>query len=141
MNTLNEYKQDGGMDGLDRYIADSIETEKQLPELLTNREMVVGALQMAVAVGAIMDIVKRLVIYGKPFGDKQFSQCSDATVKLERAMMRVFRASAVEAEGVAEKRQVTVNPRLLHALIGIVGECGRQPKPCSKRRVTSSSMR
>lgn len=124
MNGYNPYTENGGMEGFEDYVRDSVTSEKQLPVIVTNRDMVVGALQMAAAAGELMDIVKRFVIYQKPFTASAYTACAATIIDLERAMMRIYNASTVESAGQSVHREVTVNTRLLHSTIGLFGEVG-----------------
>lgn len=101
-------------------------TEKPLPEIVGDKEVLVGALKVCIATSALADLMKKVVIYGK---EVDIDEIVEKTRGIERAIdgfdSALFRDLPEDYDG----ETIAVNPRLLHAFLGLFGEAGELLEP------------
>jgi hypothetical protein len=114
-NVLDDSGTIIGLD-YDAYITDALRTEKPKTEIVGDKALAIAILKIAVATGALIDILKKGVVYGKELSADTIEQKLDA---VGHELDDGYNALYGEDNGDV---QLAVNPRLLHAALGAFGE-------------------
>jgi hypothetical protein len=98
------------------YVADALRSENPLAEIVTDGDALVGVMKVAIATGALVDIAKKGVIYGKEI------QSDDVVAKIDAIYSELEQLEKALYRDNQEITKVPVNARLLHAALGAYGE-------------------
>lgn len=102
------------MSNLKQYVQDAIRTESKIDTVNTGYHNLLGAMQIFVAAGNMLDAIKKNVFYGKPINpenwEKNLNSISEDLVFLD--------CYSSDEKTVP----LRIDPRLFHALIGIATE-------------------
>lgn len=102
----------------EKFIPLALRTESNPPALRTNVRAFVAAISAAIATAEILDGFKKQLFYGKS---------EKLTTKLTHYNAVLVDASAILGEGVSADsltEDISMNPRVLHGLLGFVTEAG-----------------
>ena len=98
---------------LKQYVTDAIRTESQITNITANKTNLIALLRMYVAIGNMIDNIKKNVFYGKPISQD---------VWLNLYQSAAFSAMEVQEEPLLDTETINIDPRLFHAIIGIATE-------------------
>lgn len=106
---------------LNEFIPQAIRTESRIDVVKTNKEFLTEALIAFIVAGTLLDQVKKNVFYNKPFDlkkmDDKFSCLNSDLVSYETDEYYIEAAQQINA-----KEVIDVDPRVFHAIIGIMTE-------------------
>lgn len=105
-------------DSFEKFIPLALRTESQPPALRTNARAFVAAISAAIATAEILDGFKKQLFYGKS---------EKLTAKLAHFNGILQDATIILSEGVTADSltdSISMNPRVLHGLLGFVTEAG-----------------
>lgn len=101
---------------LDRFVQDAIRTESQITDVGTDFLFLKRLIEAQIALGQVLDQIKKNVFYGKPFkeGDESVKTLIKTTEKL---LVDMLAGTPMETITVN-----TIHPRVFHGVIGIATE-------------------
>lgn len=106
---------------LEKYITDAIRTESHIDRVQSNPTLLLPALKAFIAAGNILDMVKKNVFYGKPISEEDYAK-ELSTLRIQSMMELQESPSYGDLDADQVKRDFNINPRVFHALIGIMTE-------------------
>jgi NTP pyrophosphatase (non-canonical NTP hydrolase) len=101
---------------LNQYVKDAIRTESQVETINADYDCLVAIMKTFVAAGNMLDDFKKNIFYGKPIDQYKWDAFHEMVID-ESANINKSVDSII-----SNKAPVNVDPRLLHALIGIATE-------------------
>lgn len=101
---------------LAQYVQDAIRTESMIETVETDYDSLVAIMEIFVAAGNLLDDFKKNIFYKKPIDQSKWSKNIDTLYTTPGHIIE----DVEDLE--SNKTQVNINPRLLHALIGIATE-------------------
>ncbi len=121
-----------------------LKTESRPEELNCTDASLTGLLLLMVAAGDAVDAMKRSIYYGKPLEKEKLLQ---ALAELDQAAFMIAASTDLIQGGADSVKQfeqegmkcpldrTKVNKRLLHATVGMFGECGEMASALAKQGV------
>lgn len=103
---------------LKQYVQDAIRTESKIEKITTNPQTLKYSLQALIAVGTILDYIKKNVFYGKPIDSDKYTKMWEQ-LSINTAYLGHQDAECMDSEHSAE---IPINPRVFHAIIGAITE-------------------
>jgi hypothetical protein len=94
---------------LQQFVTDAIRTESRIEAVQAPRSALIALLEAYVALGNVLDMVKKNVFYGKPIDPNTKNDLLE-TARQRLAVIRFSRE---------EPTSINIDPRLFHALVGI----------------------
>jgi len=105
------------MTDLKQFVSDAIRTESKIENVAANSRFLFATIEAAIAIGNILDMIKKNVFYKKPIDDDKLTDL------LQQAYLKIEIIGDMTDEEIADVEVIpTVDPRLFHALIGIATE-------------------
>lgn len=103
---------------LQQYVQDAIRTESRIEKVTTNTTTLHHALEAFIAVGTILDMIKKNVFYKKPIESKKYSD------QFNKAFSAIAELGMMGAEDTSPSHVSTlsIDPRVFHAIIGAMTE-------------------
>jgi len=105
---------------LKQYVQDAVRTESRIDEVQVNVLTLQHLLSVFVAVGTMIDQIKKNTFYNKPFNEEKFDELYQTAV----AELEFFRPIShfSHPTDAKFKTAIKIDPRLFHAIIGAVTE-------------------
>jgi NTP pyrophosphatase (non-canonical NTP hydrolase) len=103
---------------LQQYVQDAIRTESRIEKVTTNATTLHHALEAFIAVGTILDYIKKNVFYKKPIDNKKYS---DAFNRAFTSIAELGMMSAERTDGEFDN-DIQIDARVFHAIIGAMTE-------------------
>lgn len=97
----------------EKYIEDATRTESRIDRALSPEAALADALRLFILTARIIDLYKRQIFYGKDFTNDQLAP-----------LLSEIHEISGKANGPADKTDIAVNPRILHASLGFATEAG-----------------
>lgn len=101
---------------LQNYVLDAIRTESRIDSVNVNIENLVAILNVFIASGNLLDDIKKNVFYNKPIQTEKWDYNNQ---ELKKNILNI--SSGYELKDL-NKTELSLDPRLFHALIGIATE-------------------
>lgn len=101
---------------LKKYVQDAIRTESQIETVTADYDSLVAIMKTFVAAGNMLDDFKKNIFYGKPIDQDKWD------IMLRMATSEAHHITADVDKIELKKKPIKIDPRLLHALIGIATE-------------------
>ena len=102
---------------LDTFVAEAIRTESKIDTVQVNELALTSTLQILIAMGNILDQMKKHIFYGKQYDMGAFAFHMNTT---EEALQTL--ATLTQSELTSDEHTFAVNPRIFHAVVGIATE-------------------
>lgn len=103
---------------IEQYREDALRSCKPLAEVNFDRALLISVLNAAVAMGDVIDYLKKTVVYGKQL------DCGEMSKRLEVVADETAHARFLTRQFHPDTEVIDVNPQLLHAVLGLYGESG-----------------
>lgn len=105
------------MTDLTQYVRDATRTESKIDAVVINKDLLMGTLQAFIAIGNILDMIKKNVFYGKEIDSVILSNL------WFKAFDSISRIKSTNRSGPTEEiLKGETNTRIFHALVGIATE-------------------
>jgi NTP pyrophosphatase (non-canonical NTP hydrolase) len=101
---------------LHEFIPLATRTESTIEKVSFDKSSLVRLLQIYIAVGTMLDMVKKNVFYGKPISSETWSECS-STIELISQQLNKRGNTPLLLQP-----EINVDPRLFHGILGIATE-------------------
>jgi NTP pyrophosphatase (non-canonical NTP hydrolase) len=104
----------------DQFVKDAVRTESRIETVNINYEAFTALAKAIIALGNILDAMKKNTFYGKPFdNDKILEYANEA----RNNSQRIYATASYKAIGEPiDIRQARINTRIFHSVVGIVTE-------------------
>ncbi len=102
------------MSDLKQYVQDAIRTESKIEVVSTEYNNLLGAMQIFVAAGNMLDALKKNIFYGKEINQDGWDTNLDTISKISASVDMI-------SDG-EDHTPLIIDPRLFHALVGIATE-------------------
>jgi len=101
---------------LDKFVEDATRTESIPDVVMVDHELLEGVMALSICVGEMMDKLKKNIFYGKHFTIEEFNSLSRDATNANELIHEVTMKSKLN------KRELAVDPRVLHSIMGIFTE-------------------
>jgi NTP pyrophosphatase (non-canonical NTP hydrolase) len=104
----------------DQFVIDAVRTESRIEKVTINSNVYVNVVAAMIALGSILDQIKKNTFYKKPFDVLKLKQLtSEAQVAVSKLGHDIHIGNFPKA---SSERDVAVNTRYFHAVVGIATE-------------------
>lgn len=100
----------------DQFVPLAIRTESKFATVHFNKALFLDIIEAGIAAGNLLDFVKKSVAYNKPIDQDKWLEFT------ERLDVASYFIKAATPEQVADKEDITIDPRLFHGIAGIATE-------------------
>ncbi len=101
---------------LNQFITDAVRTESRIDHVTVNPKMLFNVLALHIASGQMLDQIKKHVFYAKPYNADTFN------ASYYMAQNAFGDIGGLPLEGDLNEKQIEVNPRIFHGIVGIATE-------------------
>jgi NTP pyrophosphatase (non-canonical NTP hydrolase) len=105
---------------LKQYVADATRTESRIDEVKTNPSALLELLQAQVAIGSMLDQLKKNIFYGKPIDTAKFDLYRQDILDAMDYFRPIPGLRHATHDGLS--KPINIDPRLFHAIIGAITE-------------------
>lgn len=104
---------------LDQFVTDAIQTESRIEKVTINPKVFTHVATAIVALGSILDQMKKHIFYKKPYN---VSQLNDHLNNADQAIHNLKHEFVHDWPRTPKEKPLEVNPRYFHAIVGTVTE-------------------
>lgn len=101
---------------LKQYTNDAIRTEANIETVEVNELLLTSVMQQMIHLGALLDMMKKNVFYGKEYKASDFAARVDMTADANNTM------NTISFDELQQSRKLDINPRLFHGIVGMMTE-------------------
>lgn len=105
---------------LKQYVADATRTESRIDVVKTNPNALLNLLEAQVAIGSMIDQLKKNIFYGKPIDEGKFDLHRDNAGRALDYFRTIPQFKHSTHSGLS--KDINIDPRLFHAIIGAITE-------------------
>lgn len=124
---------------LKQYVQDAIRTESKIDEVVTDRALLMSMLKTYIAAGSVLDMIKKNVFYGKAIDRDRFNLHLSSIIQAGITTEMFSNITVNGQQYTTPPTTIDINPRLFHALIGILTESTELAEALEKIIVTGSA--
>lgn len=121
---------------LNQYVQDAIRTESRIDSVVTNPDTLLHALNALIAVGSILDLLKKNTFYKKPIDAVTYGDLWNA-LSHHTAMLGLENMDRVDGE---HAQKIKIEPRIFHAIIGAITEAAELAEALKKAICSSDNI-
>lgn len=107
---------------LNEFIPQAVRTESRINSVKVNKEFLQTALAIYVSSGRILDQIKKNVFYNKPYNVEKLMENFDPLNAISKAVRTDGWDRQEIEEEIYKKELIDMDPRVFHAIIGIMTE-------------------
>lgn len=121
---------------LKQYVADATRTESRIDVVKTNPNALVQLLEAQVAIGSMIDQLKKNIFYGKEIDTTKFDAHRDNANKALDYFRTIPQFKHATHSGLT--KEINVDPRLFHAIVGAITEAAELGEALRKALETNT---